>query len=88
MSRFKTVKQQKAEARAAIDVAEFNRTVPVGSLVKYYPVKGAPQSQMYFTAEEAFVFGDTVAAVRLKGKSSFVMISHCEFVSAPEVSNV
>jgi hypothetical protein len=58
--------------------AQFNARYPVGTLVRYFPVKGQPQFEATKTRSEAWELGGGQAVVALTGFSGGKSIDHLE----------
>jgi hypothetical protein len=58
--------------------AQFNARYPVGTLVRYYPIRGVNEFTATATRSEAWELGSGQAVVSLVGLSGGKSIDHCE----------
>ncbi len=73
--------RDRLELQAHDDVADFNRRVPVGTLVGYWKAtKTGPPSSTGRTRGPAFVVMGHLAVVQIEGCSGYMAISHVERV--------
>jgi len=61
-----------------LTVAQFNRLVPAGSAVRYYPVADVPDFEDTRTRSEAWDLGHGDVVVKVEARSGCVAVNHLE----------
>lgn len=61
-----------------MNAAEFNAENPVGTRVRYFPIKGIGESIDTTTRSEAWELGHGETVVKIQGRSGGVCLSHIE----------
>lgn len=64
-------------------VALWNKHVPIGTKVKYYPIAGEEKYICEETRTPAWILSNGEALVSITGRSGGVALSHIELVEAP-----
>jgi len=66
----------------AYSVDGFNATVPVGTLVRYYPVKDVPDFEETATRSKAWELGSGHVVVLVNGRAGGVSVEHLEVLES------
>lgn len=69
-----------------LSAEEFNEKFPVGTIVRYYPIKGKPNRITCKTTTPAWELGSGTAVVTIESVSGGVCLSHIEIVEAKKHS--
>lgn len=56
---------------------KWNETVPVGTEIRYFPIKGRDEFRVTKTRSEAWTLGSGDAVVLIEGQAGGVSIDHC-----------
>lgn len=76
----RTSRLERAEEHLALlekRCAQFNEKYPVGTLVRYFPVKGEPEFREGHTTTTARVLSGHTSVVWLDSESGCVCLDHC-----------
>lgn len=66
-----------------LNVVQFNKLVPVGTYVRYYPVAGEPEHRDTQTRSQAWDLGSGDTVVLIVGQAGGVLVSHLELLEQP-----
>lgn len=63
-----------------MSAAQFNAENPIGTRVRYFPIKGVAESIDTKTRSEAWELGHGEPVVKIEGRAGGVCISHLEIL--------
>jgi hypothetical protein len=64
---------------------EFAAAAPIGTICRYYPIKGRPEFETRTIRSEPWVVGGGEVIVKISGRAGGVSIDHIEVIATPAV---
>lgn len=75
-----TAPKRPTQKQLNAQVAEWNATHPIGTMVSFENIRGAGETHRGKSKTEASVLNGSSAVIWIEGKSGCVMLSHCKAI--------
>lgn len=67
--------------KPAVTAAHWNERYPIGTRVRFTPVRGRPETEESRTRSEAWELGGGIPVVKIEGRTGGVALDHLEVIA-------